>query len=113
MTELDEVRTGLAEEERMADGNAFPGLRTAQKEALLLPGWKTSFLWGPLGTGKTFTLGHVLAARRKPRVLLLSTTSTAVDLVLGTVNEVLTRLEGGRGRLAARYRFGSRFAPKH
>ncbi len=64
------------------DGVPVP-LRAAQRSAFALTGWHAGFLWGPPGTGKTYTLGALLAAYllRFPgsRVLLLSTTNSAID----------------------------------
>jgi hypothetical protein len=79
-------------------------LRTAQRSALQLPGWTTSFLWGPPGTGKTYTVGALLAMfmveRPWARVLLLSTTNSAVDQALVSVDSMLERygLEGQSAR---------------
>ena len=61
----------------------FPTLRKKQREAFKLTGWETGFLWGPPGTGKTFTLGAIIAQYiiqfPNNKVLLLSTTNNAVD----------------------------------
>ena len=69
-------------------------LRQRQIDAFTLPGWDMSFLWGPPGTGKTFTLGRLLAQYLlqfpRARVLLLSTTNSAVDQALAAVDDGLT-----------------------
>jgi hypothetical protein len=66
--------------------NSFTWLRRKQKEAFALLKYKSCFLWGPPGTGKTTTLGALLAeylrGYPKHRVLLLSTTNSAVDQAL-------------------------------
>jgi len=54
------------------------------------------FLWGPPGTGKTYTLGAMLAHYLLPystgRILLLSTTNSAVDLALISVDKHLEKV---------------------
>lgn len=74
----------------------FPWLRKRQAEAFQLLGWKTSFLWGPPGSGKTTVLGAMLAQFLlefpKAKVLLLSTTNSAVDKVLISVDKSLEEL---------------------
>lgn len=74
-------------------GSPFRWLRTAQREALALVGHSSAFLWGPPGTGKTTTLGvllaEYLASRPDARVLLLSTTNHAVDLATLAVDKAL------------------------
>jgi hypothetical protein len=61
-----------------------------------LPGWLAGFLWGPPGTGKTTTLGAILAQYLvqfpSSRILLLSTTNSAVDLALIAVDKCLEEL---------------------
>ncbi|MDH0864666.1 ATP-binding protein [Mitsuaria sp. GD03876] len=94
------------------DGSPFRWLRAAQREALSLIGVDNAFLWGPPGTGKTTTLGVLLAEYldRKPdaRVLLLSTTNHAVDLATLAVDKALQK--GRREALRASVqRLGSRF----
>ncbi len=94
------------------DGSPFRWLRDAQRQALGLIGWTDAFLWGPPGTGKTTTLGVLLAEYldRSPhaRVLLLSTTNHAVDLATLAVDKALHkgRREALRGDVQ---RLGSRF----
>jgi DNA replication ATP-dependent helicase Dna2 len=94
------------------DGSPFRWLRPAQREALKLVGFHDAFLWGPPGTGKTTTLGVLLAEYldRRPaaRVLLLSTTNHAVDLATIAVDKALQK--GRREPLRASVqRLGSRF----
>jgi DNA replication ATP-dependent helicase Dna2 len=92
-------------------------LRQHQLAALRLSGWNLSFLWGPPGTGKTYTLGVLVAGLlvRVPtaRVLIVSTTNTAVDQVLVSVDKALEQLEQTRpeARTARRkcFRLGNHF----
>ncbi|MFN7726694.1 MAG: AAA domain-containing protein, partial [Rubrivivax sp.] len=93
-------------------GEPFRWLRPAQRAALGLVDFSSAFLWGPPGTGKTTTLGvllaETLARRPQARVLLLSTTNHAVD---GATIAVDKALEKGR-RDALRplvQRLGTRF----
>ena len=78
------------------DPASFPWLRARQRDAFKLPGWNASFLWGPPGTGKTTTLGALLASYLlqfpEHKVLLFSTTNSAVDLALIAVDEALAGL---------------------
>jgi len=71
----------------------FPTLRKMQREAFKLTGWETGFLWGPPGTGKTFTLAAMLAQYilqfPRNKVLLLSTTNNAVDHSLIALDSAL------------------------
>lgn len=95
-------------------GAPFRWLRAAQRQALALPRWTSSFLWGPPGTGKTTTLGVLLAetldAEPEARVLLLSTTNQAVDLATVAVDKALEKGRRERWRETVR-RLGSRFNP--
>ena len=91
------------------------GLRPAQEAAFQLVGWDVSYLWGPPGTGKTSTLGWLLASylhdRPTGRVLLLSTTNAAVDLAILSVDKALPEMFGAAAKPPC-LRFGSRFDPK-
>ncbi len=93
-------------------GSPFRWLRPAQREALALVGHSSAFLWGPPGTGKTTTLGVLLAeyleSRPTARVLLLSTTNHAVDLATLAVDKAL---EKGRREHCRAFvqRLGTRF----
>ncbi|OWQ93237.1 DNA helicase [Roseateles aquatilis] len=94
------------------DGSPFRWLRPAQRAALALVGMDNAFLWGPPGTGKTTTLGVLLAEYldRRPtaRVLLLSTTNHAVDLATLAVDKALHK--GRREHLRDTVqRLGARF----
>jgi len=81
----------------------FPILRTKQKEAFRLTGWESGFLWGPPGTGKTFTLGTMIAQYilqfPEKKVLLLSTTNNAVDHSLLAVDSALEKIGYSENRL--------------
>ncbi len=93
------------------DGSPFRWLRPTQRQALGLVAFADAFLWGPPGTGKTTTLGVLVAEylERRPaaRVLLLSTTNHAVDLATLAVDKALQkgRRESLRGTIR---RLGSR-----
>jgi DNA replication ATP-dependent helicase Dna2 len=75
----------------------FPKLRDRQRQAFGLLDREFGFLWGPPGTGKTYTVGAMLASylRQRPqaRILLLSTTNWAVDIALLSVDRSLEELE--------------------
>jgi hypothetical protein len=72
----------------------------------------SAFLWGPPGTGKTTTLGVLLAeyldTRPTARVLLLSTTNQAVDLATVAVDKALQKGRRDHCREAVQ-RLGTRF----
>jgi DNA replication ATP-dependent helicase Dna2 len=93
-------------------GAPFRWLRPAQRAALALTRHSSGFLWGPPGTGKTTTLGVLLAEyldrHSDARVLLLSTTNQAVDQALLAVDKALHK--GRREHLrGAAQRLGTRF----
>lgn len=87
--------------------------RIAQREAHWLTGWDFSLLEGPPGTGKTFTVGAIvagyLAAHPDRRVLLLSSTNSAVDFGLVAVDKALERIPGSMEIRRACKRFGQQF----
>jgi hypothetical protein len=96
------------------DGERFGELRPAQKEVFRLVGWDASYLWGPPGTGKTTTLGYLLAeylrARKASRILLISSMNVAVDTALLKTDERVRSLFPKDPRPPL-LRFGSRFDP--
>ncbi len=77
-------------------GRICERLRQNQVKAFDLFGRRCGFLWGPPGTGKTYTLGVMLAQFlvRFPssKVLLMSTTNSATDQVLVAVDKALAEL---------------------
>lgn len=86
----------IREGESTVDSRALEdGLREAQKKALYdALTRELSFVWGPPGTGKSYTIGRIVAnfhAQQK-RVLLLSTTNTAVDVATFSVDDACTAL---------------------
>ncbi|MBB2487544.1 AAA family ATPase [Mitsuaria sp. WAJ17] len=97
------------------NGTPFRWLRQAQRHALqALPGQRCAYLWGPPGTGKTTTLGVLLAeyldSRPGARILLVSSTNQAVDQALVAVDKAL--LKGRREALRpSLQRLGTRFDP--
>lgn len=122
---MDWCRSAHAEERRAFDWKLstedFAWLRRAQRDAFGLPGWSVGFLWGPPGTGKTTTLGAVLAQvlvqQPDARILLTSTTNNAVDLALVSIDQRLeelaqrdARANEARDRLK---RIGNHFVARH
>lgn len=105
---------------RVLDPDPFPLLRKMQRKAFELPGWPVGYLDGPPGTGKTTTLGTMLAAylveNPRDRVLLLSTTNVAVDEALVSADRGLETLARSDGRAeAARrrcFRVGGHFVAR-
>lgn len=94
-------------------GTPFRWLRPAQRAALAaLPAHEAAYLWGPPGTGKTTTLGVLLAewldARPGARVLLLAGTNQAVDLATLAVDKALDKGRRPQWRAAVQ-RLGTRF----
>jgi len=96
----------------------FPHLRAGQRQAFDLLDHAAGYLWGPPGTGKTTTLGALLASCvvQKPdlRILLVASTNQAVDQALVAVDKALERIGQKHSRLRDRLcRFGSRFIAEH
>lgn len=95
----------------------FKWLRRRQSDAFTLLGWDVSFLWGPPGTGKTTTLGAMLAQHLvefpTSKVLLLSTTNLAIDQALVAVDKAMEQLcQSSAAAKAVRkrcFRVGSHF----
>lgn len=109
---LPDLKTPQPADDPGLTGEPFRWLRPAQRAALALPRHTSAFLWGPPGTGKTTTLGVLVAEflekRPQARVLLLSTTNQAVDLATVAVDKALQK--GRRDDLRATVqRLGTRF----
>lgn len=94
----------------------YQWLRDRQRKAFNLPGWKASFLWGPPGTGKTTTLGTLLAQYLiefpQAKILLFSTTNLAVDQALVSLDKALEQAQSNPAARAVRkkcFRIGNHF----
>ncbi len=63
------------------------------------------FIWGPPGTGKTQTIGFLIAAllRRKLRVLVVSHTNVATDHAIASAAELLSDTEDYQSGKLVRY----------
>lgn len=110
-----QLRQSTFSPELVTDASAFSELRKNQRKAFSLTGHTVSFLWGPPGTGKTHTLGRVIAAhvvQHSARVLLVSSTNVAVDQAVLSIRDGLSKM-GAALRTFPVYRFGSRFVPSH
>lgn len=109
---LKELETPTTLPVNPLSGHAFRWLRRAQRQALRLVGYSSSFLWGPPGTGKTTVLGVILAeylhANPHGRVLVLSTTNHAVDQATISVDKALEQANRHELRHSVQ-RIGSRF----
>ncbi len=100
---------------RGGDEERFPapappgGLRARQREAFGLVARPVSFLDGPPGTGKTHTLGALVAAALDQgaagRVLLVSTTNAAVDLALASADDFAAGPPAARRFVRAGYHY--------
>lgn len=100
----DWLSEAFAKKEPMDAGvslEKFRWLRRGQQGTKGLPGWPVSFVWGPPGTGKTRTLGALVASlvsqRPDSKILLASTTNSATDQALIAIDDALTEL--GEGKL--------------
>ncbi len=97
LKKINIAKNMLFDEKAVLETINFPLLREKQKEAFKLTGYSTSFLWGPPGTGKTYTLGAMLAQHvvqfTHKKVLLVSSTNTAVDQALIAVDNALSNIE--------------------
>ena len=84
-------RPPTSDEERLS--LSHPELNDSQRKAVeLCCRSSLAFVWGPPGTGKTRTLGHVVSEllHKGHRVLVTSTTNAAVDQALAQLKELNT-----------------------
>lgn len=96
-------------------------LRPNQKKAFSLLGRRCGYLWGPPGTGKTFTIAAMLAQAllhyERPKILVMSTTNAATDQILVAVDHALEDVGFAKGtHISARERckrIGQRFIASH
>lgn len=93
----------------------FPWLRAGQRHSFEVLRWQRGFIHGPPGTGKTTTIGAQIAAclhhDRRKRILLVSTTNSAVDQAVIAVDSNLRQLPSLTDMVGKILRFGSRFTP--
>ena len=86
-------------------------LRKAQKEAFDLINFSTSFLWGPPGTGKSTTLGYLIAQYLQEvpsaRILLIASTHDSIDDIAYKVDDALSKANQHKIRLSIN-RYGSK-----
>ncbi|HRK36144.1 MAG TPA: AAA domain-containing protein, partial [Candidatus Hydrogenedentes bacterium] len=91
----------------------FPACNVQQGRCSSLTHFSPAFLWGPPGTGKTSSLGRLIAAllaRTDLRVLMVSNTNVAVDLCM--IAAVRGLREIGRGDIVQKcLRLGTRADP--
>ncbi|MBM7703694.1 AAA domain-containing protein [Metabacillus iocasae] len=93
LEELKDYRTKLARVKRLMSADApvkhnEKTIKSPLHEILLRSHLNaTTFIWGPPGTGKTYTLSRVIAnhCRTKKKVLVLSHSNAAVDVVMSEV----------------------------
>lgn len=113
---LQDLGTPSLVEANPLSGHSFRWLRRAQRRSLKLVNHSSSFLWGPPGTGKTTSLGVILAeylhVNPRARVLLLSTTNHAVDQATVAVDKALEQAKRESLRQTVK-RVGTRFVASH
>lgn len=93
-------------------GNVYPVLPRSHEPGLktLTDWWQHSWsiLWGPPGTGKTYTTGRQIAEVLRnarsvdppERILVVSTTNQATDEVAVSIGKAVQQTDGGENRLA-------------
>lgn len=105
----DAIRPHLPNRLLATEGGVHPSVNTPQSVGLehLQPWWSKawSVLWGPPGTGKTYTTGKQVAevlADPSERILVVSTTNRATDAVaisIGRASRELSRSELIKGTI--------------
>ncbi|RJO61338.1 DNA helicase [candidate division WS5 bacterium] len=95
----------------------FDWLREAQKQAFSLFDYAFGFLWGPPGTGKTTTLGVMLASHLlkfpQKKILLISTTNVALDQAVVSVDKALEKLPNTWQTRESMKRIGNHFRSEY
>lgn len=92
--EFSEIRTRMLARLNAAEGNVHPSVSKLTRVGMpeLRSWWQHSWcvLWGPPGTGKTWTTGQQIASIMEDedeRVLVVSTTNRATDAVALSIGE--------------------------
>ena len=109
----DRILTGTYDREPYGDIKfRRASLNAGQREAVLASlGQKTTFIWGPPGTGKTYTIGEIgeQLYRAGRSMLVVSHTNTAVDTAVVQIAEKFSDDELAKGGII---RVGVTTAPK-
>ncbi len=87
----------------------IPTLNNNQLESLrVAAGSEVMYLWGPPGTGKTFTLAEVINMfyQQNKKILLVSNTNLAVDLLLFSICKHLDKIKDKDFHNCSVLRFG-------
>ena len=118
-----ETLNGLLENQSDANGflklNDNLNLRKQQERSFRLTAYPMGFLWGPPGTGKTYTLGALLAQylvqNKQSRICVVSSTNIAVDQVITSVDDHLEKMNDKFSETARKQckRIGNHFIAKY
>ena len=86
--EFDKIREGMPSRLNASAGEVYPSINPPKRRGLpdLQDWWNHSWsvLWGPPGSGKTYTVGQQIASvleDEQERILVVSTTNRATDAV--------------------------------
>ncbi|MEC9205689.1 MAG: AAA domain-containing protein [Pseudomonadota bacterium] len=95
------INSSLKEKPESLNDNQFNALKVISGSELL-------YLWGPPGTGKTFTLAEVIYYfyKNNKKILLVSNTNMAVDILLKSLCDQLTKIKDKDFKEASVLRFG-------
>lgn len=102
--QLVDRMTGTSAVRTVRDGPAVSGLNPEQSVAVHACSQETLwFVWGPPGTGKTSTLGHVVGglAERSETAIISAHSNVAVDAALVASFDVLRQTNAGRSLIDA------------
>jgi hypothetical protein len=113
LEELKEDRQKLARVKRLITGEAPVNhlqktIKNEQHEALLRSYYNaTTYIWGPPGTGKTYTLSRIAANyyRKGKKVLVLSHSNAAVDVLMLEIAKYVKKKQNWHHGDIVRYGF--------